>query len=113
MTGDRNASRQTREDHMKGSDRIQLMMKIVGAAMLTLSLLVTASPALAQSVSPAYRIGPDDVLVISVWDQKDLEQTVFVRPDGKISASLVGEVQAGGLTVAELESRLTQAYGQT
>jgi polysaccharide export outer membrane protein len=89
------------------------MLKIVGVTMLTLSLLVTASPTLAQSVSPSFRIGPDDVLAISVWDQKDLDQVVFVRPDGKISVSLVGEVQAGGLTVAELESRLTQAYGQT
>jgi polysaccharide export outer membrane protein len=60
-----------------------------------------------------YRIGPDDVLVITVWDQKDLDQTVQVRPDGKISLPLVGEMDAGGLTVAELSSRLTTLYSRT
>jgi len=56
---------------------------------------------------------PDDVLVISVWDQKDLDQAVFVRPDGKISLALVGEVDAGGQTVADLAARLTTLYSQT
>ena len=60
-----------------------------------------------------YRIGTDDVLVISVWDQKDLDQVVSVRPDGKISLPLVGETEAGGLTVAELASRLTTLYSRT
>ena len=62
---------------------------------------------------PDYRIGIDDVLMVTVLDQKDLEQVVFVRPDGKISLQLVGEVQAGGLTVSELASRLTTLYGRT
>jgi len=57
-----------------------------------------------------YRIGTDDVLVISVWSQKDLDQVVSVRPDGTISLPLVGETEAGGLTVAELASRLTTMY---
>ncbi|MGH7391420.1 MAG: polysaccharide biosynthesis/export family protein [Candidatus Rokuibacteriota bacterium] len=61
----------------------------------------------------AYRIGPDDVLQVTVWDQKDLDQTVFVRPDGKISLLLVGEIQAGGVTIGELTSRLTDLYGRT
>ena len=57
-----------------------------------------------------YRIGTDDVLRISVWSEKDLDQVVSVRPDGKISLPLVGETEAGGLTVAELASRLTTLY---
>jgi polysaccharide export outer membrane protein len=60
-----------------------------------------------------YKIGPDDVLSVSVWDQKDLDQVVFVRPDGRISLPLVGEVEAGGLTVAELAARLNKQYSQT
>jgi polysaccharide biosynthesis/export protein len=67
-------------------------------------------PAAAQG---DYRIGTDDVLVVSVWDQKDLDQVVSVRPDGKISLPLVVEIEAGGLTVAELASRLTTIYSQT
>jgi len=61
----------------------------------------------------AYRIGVDDVLNITVWDNKEADQTVFVRPDGKISLPLVGEVQAGGLTVAELADKLNVEYGKT
>jgi len=76
-----------------------------------LVLLAAAPPA--GAVSADYRIGVDDVLSISVWDNKDLDHVVFVRPDGKISLPLVGEVQAGGLTLAELTARLTQAYSKT
>jgi polysaccharide biosynthesis/export protein len=67
--------------------------------------------ALAQG--PSYRIGPDDILAISVWDQKDLDQVVFVRPDGKVSLPLVGETEAGGLTVEQLAARLTSLYSKT
>jgi polysaccharide export outer membrane protein len=67
----------------------------------------------ASAAGPDYRIGTDDILAISVWDQKDLDQVVAVRPDGKISLPLVGELEAGGLTVAELASRLTAQYART
>jgi polysaccharide export outer membrane protein len=73
------------------------------AAMLWLAPPVT---------STEYRIGPGDVLAISVWDQKDLDQVTTVHPDGKISLLLIGEVQAGGLTVAELTSSLAALYGR-
>jgi len=97
---------------MNASARIHLM-KTVGATLLVLFLLIaTISPGFAQ-VPASYRIGPDDILAISVWDQKDLDQVVFVRPDGKISVPLIGEVEAGGLTVPELQARLIKGYGQT
>ena len=67
----------------------------------------------ASGAAPDYRIGPDDILAISVWDQKDLDQVVAVRPDGKISLPLVGEMEVGGLTVAEVASRLTSLYSRT
>lgn len=60
-----------------------------------------------------FRIGPSDVLAISVWDNKDLDHVVFVRPDGKISLPLLGEVEAGGLTVAELAAKLAEMYSKT
>jgi polysaccharide export outer membrane protein len=85
--------------------------RIIGIALLL--LLLTAYPGFSQSAGPAYRIGPDDILVISVWDQKDLDQSVFVRPDGKISLALVGEIEASGLTVSDLAARLTKLYSQT
>jgi polysaccharide export outer membrane protein len=83
------------------------------AAAMVLAAGVAGWLPAAVAVGPDYRIGTDDVLAISVWDQKDLDQTVSVRPDGKISLPLVGEVEAGGLTVAELASRLTTLYART
>jgi len=71
-------------------------------------LLVAVAPA--SAVEPAYVIGNDDVLDIQVWDNKDLNQVVFVRPDGKISLPLVGEIQAGGQTVQQLQDALTARY---
>lgn len=51
---------------------------------------------------PAYVIGPADMLDISVWKEKELSQTVPVRPDGKISLPLLGDVNAAGLTPMQL-----------
>ena len=80
----------------------------------TLALAVLGVVAgIGRAAQPDYRIGTDDVLAISVWDQKELETVVFVRPDGKISLPLLGEVQAGGLTVAELATKLNEEYGKT
>jgi polysaccharide biosynthesis/export protein len=66
-----------------------------------------------DAATPDYRIGIDDVLAISVWDNKDLDQVVFVRPDGKITLALIGQVQAGGRTVAELGREITEEYRKT
>lgn len=49
-----------------------------------------------------YRIGPEDVLRVSVWDNRDLTLDVTVRPDGKISIPLIRDVQAAELTATEL-----------
>lgn len=53
-------------------------------------------------VTSKYYIGPEDVLDINVWRNKDLSKVVMVRPDGRISLPLVGDVQASGLSPAEL-----------
>lgn len=76
------------------------------------ALLATLVPTVVTAETD-YRIGPNDVLQVTVWDQKDLDQTVFVRPDGKISLLLVGEIQAGGVTVGDLTSQLTNLYSRT
>ena len=43
-------------------------------------------------------LGPEDVLEISVWKNQDLTRTTAIRPDGKISMPIIGDVQAAGLT---------------
>jgi polysaccharide export outer membrane protein len=50
----------------------------------------------------SYLIGPLDVLDIRVWNDQKLSGIFDVRPDGVISMNLIGEIQADGLTVAEL-----------
>jgi polysaccharide export outer membrane protein len=55
-----------------------------------------------------YVIGTDDILQVTVWGSKDLDQAVAVRPDGKISFPLAGEVRAAGLTVPQLTEALTE-----
>jgi polysaccharide biosynthesis/export protein len=52
-------------------------------------------------------IGPDDVLVINVWKEPEVSQTVPVRPDGKISLPLIGPVMASGLTPTQLQAAIT------
>lgn len=51
-------------------------------------------------------IGPEDVLSIVFWRDKDMSTEVTVRPDGKISLPLLNEVQAAGLTPADLRAYL-------
>lgn len=53
-----------------------------------------------------YRIGVDDVVQVSVWRNPDLSVTVPVRPDGKISVPLVGDVMAGGYTPMEVAAKI-------
>jgi polysaccharide export outer membrane protein len=55
---------------------------------------------------PNYVIGPQDVVDISVWKEPDLSRSVPVRPDGKISLPLVNDVQAAGLTPAQLGAQI-------
>jgi polysaccharide export outer membrane protein len=54
-----------------------------------------------------YIIGEDDALQISVWQNPDLNQETIVRPDGKISFPLIGDVQATGLTITALDEEVT------
>src|SRR5262245_31566907 len=53
-------------------------------------------------------IGPEDVLSIVFWRDKEMSTQVTVRPDGKISLPLLDEVQAAGLTPADLRAHLIE-----
>jgi polysaccharide biosynthesis/export protein len=58
------------------------------------------------SVADGFVIGPEDVLSIVFWRDKEMTTQVTVRPDGKISLPLLDEVHAAGLTPADLRARL-------
>jgi polysaccharide export outer membrane protein len=68
--------------------------------------LAWATNALAQD--PNYTVKPGDMLSISVWKEPDLQRPALVRPDGSFSFPLVGEVDAKGKTVADLNKTLSQ-----
>jgi polysaccharide export outer membrane protein len=59
-----------------------------------------------------YRIGPKDLLEITVYELPELNQTVRVSEDGSITLSLLGKVEVAGFTAQELEARLAQLLDQ-
>jgi polysaccharide export outer membrane protein len=60
------------------------------------------------SATKLYRIGPEDVLHVSVWENPELTIDVTVRPDGKISFPLIKEIQAADFTPMELSDVLSR-----
>jgi polysaccharide export outer membrane protein len=60
----------------------------------------------AATTDATYVIGPEDVLNIDVWKEKEISSTVPVRPDGKISLPLLNDVQAAGLTPMQLQNAI-------
>jgi polysaccharide export outer membrane protein len=73
-------------------------------------VMVLACGSLAQAqelVLPnGYRLQPGDVLQVVVWKETDLQSEVLIRPDGGISFPLAGDIQAAGLTTAQLRTEL-------
>jgi len=62
----------------------------------------------AKPVSKEFLLGPEDVLEVTVWRNQDLSRTVVVRPDGKISLPLIGDVQASGLNSSQVAAKIAQ-----
>jgi polysaccharide export outer membrane protein len=81
------------------------MKKFVMACCVIVAL-AWATGAMAQD--PNYTVKPGDMLAISVWKEPDLQKETLVRPDGAFSFPLVGEVDAKGKTVADLNKTLSQ-----
>lgn len=97
-------------------------MQFVSKSLFFLVFLLLAAcassgpkPGSAPAINPesqaveAYRIGVDDVVRVAVWQNPDLNVTVPVRPDGRISVPLVGDVVAGGRTPEEVAAEIKTA----
>ena len=92
---------------------VAMTVLFVGAPDASAQVPADAKSASTGSVTPTiapsnYRVGPEDVLEISVWREDTLKKEVLVRPDGGISYPLVGEVQAAGRTVQEIREEITK-----
>jgi len=98
-------------------------MKLLATASFALLLASGAAaqqpPAAARPAAPAtkpaeapvpadYTIGPDDVLSVVFWRDAEMSAEVVVRPDGKISLPLLNDIQASGLTPADLKIQIEQ-----
>ena len=90
---------------------MSLFCQIVAVIFLS-SVFIQASAAKNKATIPAYKVGPGDVLTISVWKEEGLQQEVLIRPDGGMSFPLAGDVQAGGKSVAELQLLLADKIKQ-
>ncbi len=61
---------------------------------------------------PDYRLGPEDLIEVFVWKEPELTTTIVVRPDGRISLPLTGEMEASGKTAVQLQQEIAQKVGQ-
>lgn len=59
-----------------------------------------------------FLLGAEDVVEVNVWRNQDLSRTVIVRPDGMISMPLIGDVQASGLTAAQVSERISKRLSE-
>jgi len=66
------------------------------------------TPASTAPVPEDFVIGPEDVLEIAVWREPDLTTKAVVRPDGRIGVTLLGDVQASGLTTTQLKANIAK-----
>jgi polysaccharide export outer membrane protein len=88
------------------------MARVVGISMLLLAVAATgcahhsgvADDQVAQITE--YKLSKEDVVEVAVWKEPELSRTVPIRPDGKITLPLIGDVQAEGLSPAALEQNV-------
>ncbi len=80
----------------------------VGVVSITGSIV---PPAAADAAGSAYKIGPLDVLEVSVFKVPELSRSVQVAEAGTVNLPLVGEVPAAGRTAQEVERDLTRQLG--
>lgn len=94
---------------------IALCVVMVVAATLISACAEVPSEALEEVNRPLAKdffLGPEDVVEVTVWRNQDLSRTVVVRPDGKISLPLVGDVQANGLTASQVAEKISKRLSE-
>ena len=89
-----------------------MLVASVTAAGLAAAEEAPKPPAGALGVDGDYKIGPEDVLDIAVWNNTAISRAVPVRPDGKISLPLLNDVQAAGLSAMQLRDILAKKLAE-
>lgn len=88
-----------------------LYFLLTGCAHAPSGLQNVPTPTLPPVVTDEYVLQPYDTLEIKFFYNPELNDTIMVRPDGKISLQMIDEIRAAGLTPAQLDDLLTQKYG--
>lgn len=88
---------------------MRTLMVLVLAGLLSQASALNGREQIPEPPPPDYLVGPEDVLGIVFWKEPDLSGDVTVRPDGKITLPVLGEIQAAGLRPAELQERIVAA----
>jgi polysaccharide export outer membrane protein len=93
---------------------VRVLPRVLCASFVVVTALATGGPAVAQNPIGAgsvpggeYEIGPEDLLEVSVWKEKDLQREVLVRPDGWLTFPLVGNIRAKGRTALDVQEEIT------
>ncbi len=73
---------------------------------------VGQKPPAPTATTTEYTIGVGDQVAVQVWKSPELSLTVPVRPDGKISVPLIGDVTAAGETTRKLSATLSQGFSE-
>jgi polysaccharide export outer membrane protein len=68
----------------------------------------TATESASAAPGPDYRLGPEDVIEISVWKEEGLRKDLLVRPDGMVTFALAGEIPVAGRTADEVRADVTE-----
>lgn len=87
------------------------MKRVLGLLICSILLMIAPAPLPAQApatMDSGYRLGPEDLLSVSVWKDESLTREVLVRPDGMISFPLIGDLPAEGKTVDALRADLVK-----
>ena len=85
---------------------LTLFLSVLSGGVLPCTAI--GAPPGGAGVDPSYRLGAEDVMLISVWKDEQLTREVVVRPDGMFSFPLVGDSQAQDRTVEEIRADLVK-----
>ncbi|HEX2114914.1 MAG TPA: polysaccharide biosynthesis/export family protein [Alphaproteobacteria bacterium] len=89
-----------------------LLLGGCGPAAVKPATIEQANAISTRAAGGEYRLQPGDELDIRFYYNPELSTSVLIRPDGRISLPLANEIQAAGLTPAQLQQRLRSAYEQ-
>jgi polysaccharide export outer membrane protein len=79
------------------------------------SAIAPTQPAVmsAADLSPDYVLGTDDAIHVDVWKEPTISGSLTIRPDGKITLPLCGDLVAAGLTPMDLAAKITEKLKET